>query len=119
MRVDEEKLLCFGGKSGGGGMNCELAHQVSTASPRNIITFVCLSLLLSFHRCKESCRTCSKRSSEHFEGAPQALLFLSGACVSCGRCEKAVGRRSFDMTSMDTYILDELLPMCRSNSHAR
>merc|ERR1712086_467043 len=27
VRVDEEKLLCFGGKSGGGGMNCELAHQ--------------------------------------------------------------------------------------------
>ena len=44
-RPCEEKLIRFGGKSGGGRMNCELAPQVSTASPRNILTFVGLVLL--------------------------------------------------------------------------
>ena len=46
MRADEEILVRVGGKIGGGGMDCGLVPQVSSAAQRDVLGFVRLLIVV-------------------------------------------------------------------------
>ena len=82
MRVDEKVLVRVGGKIRGGGMDCGLVPQVSSAAQRDVLGFFC-----------DTSASCPLRAQQEVSKAKHAILH-GGTSESMPQCHISLHHNS-------------------------